>query len=359
MQIKLKHFNELDGIRAIAALMVMFFHFFSGIEVNGTFLKNLQKISVFGQTGVSLFFVLSGFLITRILINTKDTPNFFSNFYLRRTVRIFPLYYLFLILYFFVVPFIENTPLISFNEQIYFWIYLQNIAMTFDWNISGPRHYWSLAVEEHFYLFWPILVYYLSKKGIKLIIFGIVLLALIVRILLINNGYGTFYFTLARIDELALGALLAILEVNRMLIAENSKKFLMLMVAVLIPTMFLFMFSEGKGMDIKQITKFSLLALCYMSFIGWVITSKDSNLVKKILNSKWLSFTGKISYGLYVYHPLCFTIIANHIHTKNVFIYFLLCFVTAFVVASLSYYLFESKFLHLKKYFEYKTVKSD
>jgi len=104
MRIKLQHFSELDGIRAIAALMVMFFHFFQHLETSNSILLLVKKASIFGQTGVSLFFVLSGFLITRILINTKDTPNFFYNFYLRRTVRIFPLYYLFLIIYFLLFP---------------------------------------------------------------------------------------------------------------------------------------------------------------------------------------------------------------------------------------------------------------
>jgi len=266
------------------------------------------------------------------------------------------LYYLFLIIYFFIVPLLENTQFVPFNEQIYFWIYLQNIGMTFNWNITGPAHYWSLAVEEHFYLFWPLLVFYLNKKGIKIAVFGIIVLALVTRILLVTNGYGVFYFTLARVDELALGALLAIWELNGRLVPANSKKFLWLIVLVLIPTLLLWALTGGQGLDIIQITKFILLALCYLGLIGWVITSSDSNIVKKALKNKWLSYTGKISYGLYVYHPLCFMLIKKHLEPNNIILYFILSFVSAFVVASLSYYLFESKFLHLKKYFEYNTA---
>ncbi|TRW22589.1 acyltransferase [Flavobacterium zepuense] len=357
MKIKLQHFNELDGVRAIAALMVMFFHFFKEFTATDKLLVLIQKVAIFGQTGVSLFFVLSGFLITRILINTKSTPNFFYNFYLRRTVRIFPLYYLFLIIYFFVVPALEHTQIVPFNEQIYFWVYLQNIGMTFNWNLSGPNHYWSLAVEEHFYMIWPLLVYYLSKKGIKIAIFGIIIMALITRILLINNGYGVFYFTFARVDELALGALLAIWEINERLKSENSKKFLLLALTALVPTILLWTVTGGKGLDIIQITKFILLALCYLGLIGWLITVNETNIIKKSLKHKWLSYTGKISYGLYVYHPLCFMLIKRHLQPDNILLYFVLCFVSAFILASMSYYLFESKFLHFKKYFEYNTSK--
>jgi peptidoglycan/LPS O-acetylase OafA/YrhL len=162
-----KHLRELDGIRAIAALMVMFFHFFQNIQTDDSFLLTVKKLSIFGQTGVSLFFVLSGFLITRILINTKNSESYFLNFYVRRSLRIFPLYFFFLLLYYFVLPWLEQKPIASFDRQIYFWTYLQNLAVTFEWDFAGPGHFWSLAVEEHFYLFWPFLIYFLTQRGIK------------------------------------------------------------------------------------------------------------------------------------------------------------------------------------------------
>ena len=114
---KLKHFKELDGVRAIAALMVMFFHFFQNLDTQNVILISVKKYAIFGQTGVSLFFVLSGFLITRILLNTKHSESYFKNFYIRRALRIFPLYYLFLIIFYFLIPFFENSAIISFNQQ--------------------------------------------------------------------------------------------------------------------------------------------------------------------------------------------------------------------------------------------------
>src|SRR5689334_3773086 len=104
----LRYHKELDGVRAIAAFMVIFFHFWHEGEFNLSPL--LTRISNFGRTGVSLFFVLSGFLITRILIATKESPGYFSSFYIRRSLRIFPLYYLFLSLTFIIIPLISGKP---------------------------------------------------------------------------------------------------------------------------------------------------------------------------------------------------------------------------------------------------------
>jgi peptidoglycan/LPS O-acetylase OafA/YrhL len=220
---KLKYYKNLDGVRAIAALMVMVFHFFQHVEPSTKLLNILTKVSVFGQTGVTLFFVLSGFLITRILLDTKETTGYFKNFYLRRALRIFPLYYLFLAITYYVVPLIVNTPFGSFNQQIFYFTYLQNFAITFNWDSVGPVHFWSLAVEEHFYLFWPVVVYLFSTKNLSRVIIGIIIGALLLRIFMLNNGYGVFYFTFTRFDSLAIGALLAIAELRNSFRKENSR----------------------------------------------------------------------------------------------------------------------------------------
>lgn len=347
----LKHIKELDGVRAIAALMVMFFHFFNSLQTHNAFLILIKRYAFFGQTGVSLFFVLSGFLITRILLNTKHTATFFSNFYIRRSLRIFPLYFLFLIIYYFIVPFLENTPIVPFNQQIYFWVYLQNIAMTFKWSNSGPQPFWSLAVEEHFYLFWPLLIYFFDKYKIKISIVLIILLALLVRIILIKNNYNVFYFTFSRMDELAVGALLAILELEGKLELKNSKKFLLLFCLVIIPTIALWTLTSGLRMDSIQVSKFILLAFCYFSLVGLVLTLKETNWLIKFLKLKALSYTGKISYGLYVYHPLCFYLLSKYLKLDSVLLSFIFSFAFTYIIAGISYHFFESKFLVLKKKF--------
>ena len=173
---EIKYFKNLDGIRAIAVLMVMLSHFLTPLHSKFNILQQLlNKSSMLGQLGVSLFFVLSGFLITRILLNTKEKKQYFKNFYVRRILRIFPLYYLFLILFYYIFPFILDTEIPKFSQQLYYFTYLQNFAITFKWDSVGPIHFWSLAVEEHFYIFWPFIIYFFKdNKVIRIIILLIV-----------------------------------------------------------------------------------------------------------------------------------------------------------------------------------------
>ena len=354
---KLKYLKELDGVRAIAALMVMFFHFFQSISTTDSKLLIIQKIAIFGQTGVSLFFVLSGFLITRILIATKKSHDYFYNFYVRRILRIFPLYYLFLIIYFFIMPLLFNNSIADFRYQIYHWVYLQDFAMTFNWPLTGPEHFWSLAVEEHFYLFWPFLIYYLNKQKITISVLILVIMSLFVRIYLTNLKLEVYYFTFSRMDELAIGALLAILEVDNQLTNKNSNKFSLLFILLIIPTIIIWVNNNSSGNSTLQIFKFILLSLIYFSLIGYIITVNGNNIFKRLFQAKPFLFTGKISYGLYVYHPLCYWLFNHFFETRYIILNFIGCFISAYATAAISYYLFESQFLNLKKYFEYNKKK--
>jgi peptidoglycan/LPS O-acetylase OafA/YrhL len=350
---KLKYYKNLDGVRAIAALMVVVFHFFKAIEPQSNILKTLSKVAVFGQTGVTLFFVLSGFLITRILFNTKETSGYFKNFYLRRALRIFPLYYLFLIIYYYIMPMIVGSTTPSFDQQIFYYIYLQNFAITFDWNAVGPNHFWSLAVEEHFYLFWPFVVYLFSRKNLTRIIIGIIISALFLRIYMLNNGYGVFYFTFTRFDSLAIGALLAMLELKKYFKNENSKYFLILLFSIFLPTIVMWTYFTGEGNIYIQTFKELLLAFIYFSIIGFLLSIKENHPLNRLLKTKFFSYTGKISYGLYVYHPLAYSICIIFLDIENVLLSFVLGLILTYLISSLSFYLFESSFLRFKKYFEY------
>jgi len=347
---RLKYYKNLDGIRAFAAIIVMFFHFFQSVQIDSNSLVNvLKKISVFGQTGVDLFFVLSGFLITRILINSKSSPHFFKNFIFRRIVRIFPLYYLFLFLYFFIAPILLNTQFIPINEQWFYYVYLQNIGATFNWNLNGPEHFWSLAVEEHFYLFWPFLIYFFNQKRIKYLIAIIVVGTIFLRYLMIRNNLGVFYFTFTRIDALAIGAGLSLLELNFVFQKKNKNKFLILLLILVVPMVVFWIKLSGSGS--LEVIKYSLLALFYFALIGYVLCLSPNNFVNTILESKLLNFSGKISYGLYVYHPLVFLLVFKYYDFLNWKLQLMLSFTITYLVAIFSYYLFENQFLKLKKYF--------
>jgi peptidoglycan/LPS O-acetylase OafA/YrhL len=322
--------------------MVMYLHFFGAVEPTGAFLHLLDKFASFGQTGVSIFFVLSGFLITRILMETKGTTRYFSDFYIRRSLRIFPLYYFFLIISFYVVPALQRAPLVPLNNQIYFWVYLQNFAMTFNWKLIGPWHFWSLAVEEHFYLMWPLLVFFLNKRGIKVAVVAILVIA-----------YEVFYLTFTRMDELAIGALLSVWESDGKLTGK-AKLFLVSFFLTLIPTILIWIKFTGQQLVIIQTIKYNLLSTSCFCLVGYVVSLKQGLGLNKILASRFFSFSGKISYGLYVYHPLVFALIINHLpQGTSVPLLFVVCFAATYLVAFLSFSLLESKFIALKKYFEY------
>jgi len=352
MSVQLKHYNELDGVRAIAVIMVLFYHFFKDVDVNYDILVLLKKLSLFGKTGVSLFFVLSGFLITRILLNTKQNDSYFKSFYIKRVLRIFPLYYFFLVIYYFVVPLFLHQSFADFSQQIWYWTFMQNFALTFDWNSVGPIHYWSLSVEEHFYLFWPLIIYYCSLKNVKWAIVSLCIISFLVRFILIENQIEESLFTFARFDELAVGSFLAILELQQKLVKQNLRKFLAVFIVFLIPLIYISL-NNGNYSLLESCARYLVLAMVYGSFIAITIVIEPDNFLKKILDNNALKSIGKISFGLYVYHPICFNIVINDLKITNLAFTFVLSFGLAYLVSILSYHLLEKKFLKLKTQFSH------
>ncbi len=345
----LKPFPALDGVRGIAALMVIFFHYFVVIHPSTHLLSLVKKIAVFGQTGVSLFFVLSGFLITRILLNSKEDNNYFKNFYARRSLRIFPLYFLFLIFYFYVVPL-----LIEVNNNAsgwFYWVYLQNVAMTFNWDNYGPLHFWSLAVEEHFYLFWPFIVYFFDINKILFSGIFLIIISCFLRFYFTEANYETFYFTFTRMDDLVLGTFLAILEKKNLLGLRSKKIFtnalIFLFFLNLVPWLFLDLVSHFW----LQVIKNPLIASFYFALIGYLISDMGSK-ATIFFKFSWLRFSGKISYGLYVYHPVVFLLGTKYVHISNVILDFSVLVLFTFILSTLSFYIFENQFIKLKRYFE-------
>src|SRR4051812_8053988 len=169
------HFPGLDGLRGLAILMVMILHF-GGTTEQGMSGLNLwfSRITGAGWCGVDLFFVLSGFLITGILYDAKGTPGGLRNFYARRVLRIFPLYYATLIVLFVILPLLAPGPNPGLDKvalhQGWLWLYLSNFAAvfigdhTFAAGLVQAGHFWSLAIEEQFYLVWPLIVLTLRRE---------------------------------------------------------------------------------------------------------------------------------------------------------------------------------------------------
>ena len=187
---KRPHYPALDGLRGLAILLVVFYHNFDFINY-----------SVFGWIGVDLFFVLSGYLITTILVSTVNSPNYLRNFFLKRVLRIFPLYYLCLFIFLIIFPLVglyQQEMKFYIDHQWWFWFYLQNWLLSFRFPTVGNflNHFWSLGVEEQFYLVWPFIILWLRKpKKLLIFILFILLLLLIARSVIWMYHFPHFNYT--------------------------------------------------------------------------------------------------------------------------------------------------------------------
>lgn len=209
----MKHIPALDGIRGIAVVLVLLFH----LHIPGLSL---------GWAGVPLFFVLSGFLITGILIDakTENFSDYIKSFYIKRTLRIFPLFYLYLLLNL-VVLLATNRPT---DGYAWYFTYLQNYhlgaAIYSQGNIPGiVGHTWSLAVEEQFYLIWPFVVYFLNRKQLAYLCVVLIAAAPITRWFILQDS-GNIYMANVTLpsclDMMAYGALLSILRTSSLKIGS-------------------------------------------------------------------------------------------------------------------------------------------
>ena len=387
------HMPALDGLRGLAILVVMLHHFLppnypngipSGAE--GFFIKIIYRLFDVGWWGVDLFFVLSGFLITGILLSAKNSPHFFRNFYARRSLRIFPLYYALLIFLFVILPFLARQPSISgwvtqsfadylalgkelHSLQSWLWLYGVNIKIALEadgWIFTTLTHFWSLAVEEHFYFVWPIVVYFAQPKYLVKICLIVALGSILLRLAFLLGGLEPAYIfilTPCRLDGLVLGAMMAVLfqSSQREEVITKCRRalpFLLLLSIAAILTLERF----GPTMIIFGHALLACLFAAIMP-IAATITKKNPTTFAGWFCNPLLSFFGKYSYGIYLLHPFVFKPMERFLTTPfmEAFIndsYELLMLIRAslgitfaVIVAYVSWHLFEKHFLKLKHFF--------
>ena len=371
-----KHILVLDGIRGLAIILVIFAHF-----VREDFLlKNFQvygiiitKFSLMGLTGVSLFFVLSGFLITGILLDAKEKENFFRNFYARRVLRIFPLYYMSLLLIFSILPQIINFSEQSIflkEHQIWLWTYLSNFpTIAGIWNRSDQfalGHFWSLSVEEHFYLLWPFIIYLTDIKKLKLICKIIIIISLIAGVsssLIMNDSNFLSWTTITFSGALALGALLAIYKKEHGSLVKLSKisRYWLLVFGILF--LIIGFIPRRYNPDLRSILAHEVSWFFYAGLIVYIINLNFTNFIYRVFTNKLLLFFGKISYGIYVYHGILMPLFEKNLNVElmsegigspilALIVYYLVIIGALLLISWISWVLIENQILKLKSYFE-------
>jgi peptidoglycan/LPS O-acetylase OafA/YrhL len=367
-------FPALDGIRALAVLLVFADHYGGGSH-GGRILNLINVVRQRGWVGVDLFFVLSGFLITGILYDTRTDSQYFKRFFARRSLRIFPVFYIV------AIVLLLLTPIFKYQWhwlQLTFLIYMGNFFGNYNFSLyevlSGNHkaaqatisHFWSLCVEEQFYLMWPLAVWFIRDR-VRLLwsAAGTSLLALALRLAMLAHFSAWVSETWIvrtlpfRMDSLLVGAILAlVLRGPNADEWQRSSKWVFLTASA--GVLAIFRFSPNYDSPWLLSIGLTLTALASVGLIG--CTLRPTSAAFQLFYWKPLRILGKYSYGFYIYHLVfrwawiaLLTFCGARLHSIALAgIVALSCnLVVTFLVAKFSYDWIEVRFLRYKRHFEY------
>jgi peptidoglycan/LPS O-acetylase OafA/YrhL len=362
------YYPALDGLRALAFLLVFYFHYFA---------------LPWGWVGVEIFFVLSGFLITGILYDTQDDRHRFRNFYVRRTLRIFPLYWGTL-----AVVFLFTLLLHAKLDWTFLaWpLYLGNMltllhpsaAAASEDGVRGPGqrfrsplkigHFWSLCVEEQFYIFWPAVIFSVRRR-VRLLWICAAFLVICPAARLIAQSYAPkwmlqqnllYAFMPLRIDAFAYGALLALLRRGER--TPSLKRPAQLYLGLAVPVVAIFLGPHLADAYFKRSYLYppwemtwGLVLADTLSLALLILALEPGSIIYKALNTPGLRWLGRISYGAYVFHYIYIfadTWLINHLPTRHKLLPILtIPLIFTVVLAWLSFRFYETPFIRLKNRF--------
>jgi peptidoglycan/LPS O-acetylase OafA/YrhL len=366
-----KHLPALDGVRGLAVLIVVLYHTGGGAQSSNLGLRIIGNILKAGWSGVTLFFLLSGFLITGILWDSKGTAHWWRNFYTRRILRISPLYYGSLLLVL-LAAWVTHEGRAGFAGLWIFALYLQNLPWIADPGLNSRSlelgHFWSLAVEEQFYLIWPLLLIRLRTAAqVKYVCLGLFIVSTAFRYAIwAFNTRPIDYngFLLSRAGELALGAYLAMsfrdgswgrLErVAPWITLASLAGFVAVGIA------------NGTVELIKRSSATSGVMFITIFYAGFMVLAMRDGVIHRAMKAGWLRWVGSISYGIYVFHILFVPFyswlgerLAPHAgRVEGIALKGVITWILTTLIAWASFRFFESPILRLRKYFQAAPRKS-
>jgi len=341
--------SQLDAVRGLAILLVI------GHNTSTKYPSlHLQPLLGNGWMGVDLFFVLSGFLITGILVDTKYSEGYFTRFYARRCLRIWPLYYSLIFFMFVVVPLLRPSEAhIVFERSSPWWAYplfLQNFLVPSPTGATGPLGVtWSLAIEEQFYLVWPWVVRYCSGAQVRCIAIVVICLSPALRLYLSLHRIDLYSNVFCCLDGLMAGALLALAVRSAKFVPSKFVSRAWIASSLAVPLAFV-----TEALDARWLV-FSLTAVASASFVYLSLFSMQKWL-RVVMTNRALVYTGTISYGLYLLHKIPFDLVQAFQLDQSLFLVLPIGLVGSYALAALSWNLLEVPFLRLKRFFESKPV---
>jgi peptidoglycan/LPS O-acetylase OafA/YrhL len=303
VNIAMTKIREIDGLRAVAILLVVTWHYF-GASAGPQSLP--WRIFIFGRSGVDLFFVLSGYLITLILLESRGSPRYFSAFYGRRAFRILPVYGVMLAIFF--AGKLSGFGRTFFDGALPWWSYalgLQNIWMSINqtygaiW-LAGT---WSLAIEEQFYLFFPLIVLWLPPPALPRLLIATLVVSPIGRIICYESGdnFGYYVMTPFRADILAVGALIASLRFSGP-VSDRIARFARAVLIATVCALPVFVFLVGEDTDFHMaLWGHTYLVALFGSAVFMVLENRGSRSLA-LLRSRTAEFFARIAYALYLVH---------------------------------------------------------
>jgi peptidoglycan/LPS O-acetylase OafA/YrhL len=367
-----KRLPGLDGLRGAAIISVMLYHFGNVIvQPEHVAAVLVRKVLTSGWLGVDLFFVISGFLITRILVATCEDRHRWRNFLVRRALRIFPVYFIYLFCLMVLVYsnhglFIANRAVEYTEDWWQAFLFVSNLSVFLTGNniAPGTGHLWSIGIEEQFYLLWPWVIFLLPVRMIRLICIGIIPASLIVRVVLFGYGYSDwqiYTFTLSRFDALAGGAILATLPpgffatraamLRKAILGLGAATVLSLVFVSIGPREIAYPFMQTIGLGVPT-----------LFFVAIVAAMTDGvGRMGEMFDHPVLRFFGKYSYTLYIVHPILRALFLAGLDRLNIEMPYLALFLSVTLVigalsvaiAMLSFRFIEAPMMSMKHRFSY------